>query len=480
MLLNVLNLVKEFKGLLGKPYLMSGLLPAALVLLLWKAYLLWPFDAADTVASLVNKSATEFSADVVSFGIWILAAGLLLFATRGVLLSYLQELGFPFYGPLRRALVNWQKIKILRLENIKDVKSFQATAVWWAGEGLPLAYDQIVPKALRWPEVRAQKYSSKARAILEKLGAEEQRPRPCQERALIKGLCALRAYCRQDPKTQQTQLDQEWIREHDLWVAALGQPYPLLICQRLFNEIERQIEPTMEQRGNYPCDAARLKPTALGNRAASLDEYALLRYKMETGTLWSHLSPLLEEKQTSPVGDSQLAVQMMVNLACALWALAGFSLLSALAGWLWFRHDWAWLALLHVPDLQFSLIFWLFLVLCLVLGMLAYNASLFAHDVMSQRMIALIDLYRSKVIEAMTSETKLTLAQEVKVFAALNAFFGRGQLSAELGQAAAPPDQPPPENPAPSAAAGGGTVGTDPPLTPEPKSPAPPEPAPQA
>lgn len=105
-----------------------------------------------------------------------------------------------------------------------------------------------------------------------------------------------------------------------------------LEIQRIHDEV---VERSPVQR--LPRRVSRVKPTALGNAFAVIEEYPYERYGMDGVLFWPRLYPLLDESYTTTLGNVKMILDLLLNLS--LLALI-FGLEAIVIGGVRSQPDW--------------------------------------------------------------------------------------------------------------------------------------------
>jgi hypothetical protein len=98
----------------------------------------------------------------------------------------------------------------------------------------------------------------------------------------------------------------------------------------------------LEQIGpmpSLPCRLERVRPMALGNTFALMEEYPYDRYGIDAVAIWSRLHPLLPDAVKTDIGNQKLLLDFMLNLARAPMRLAliGVGVRALVVAWLLYR-----------------------------------------------------------------------------------------------------------------------------------------------
>lgn len=405
-------LLGEVKGVLGKSYLLAGVLPAFIFWLGWK---LARGDFGSLLYNLTKlfQKKSELGAEVFIAGAILFGLGLLFFAVRGPLMYLLGGLPRPVPSVVWEWFVRRQASRKNRVRKRIDRIAWKKDALEWNQRGFSLAIYR--PDAVGLPTAQdAMACSQEARNLLEKIRARPEEASGLtwrQKRKVVKGLCALRAWA-------STKKDQpECQKELQAWKTLSADEPVKKVLTALAEKYKRLFFRARDRLQRFPTQIGT-KPTSLGNRLAALDEYAYLRYNMDTSTLWVRLRPLLDSKDRDEVANAQLSVQVLLNIGAGLVLLSLLVLVP-----LYYNYE------NHNFFLDLSRLSWkqpFFTIISLILAWVAYHSALFAHDAMKEKMVGLIDLYRRKILTTMGFEEPESMQEELNLFQNLSYFFKDG------------------------------------------------------
>ena len=156
-------------------------------------------------------------------------------------------------------------------------------------------------------------------------------------------------------------------------------------------------------RERFP-EEERLLPTALGNVLRAAEERVGRRYGIDTVVLWPRLFPLLPPEHARDVDDEVMQLDLSARLVTT-WTAASLSVLGVLVAnpHALARH-FGWLA---VPALL------------AVLARLAYRAAIESALAHASDLEVALDLYRTRVPDAMRMQRTRTLREDRAQFARL-------------------------------------------------------------
>jgi hypothetical protein len=139
-----------------------------------------------------------------------------------------------------------------------------------------------------------------------------------------------------------------------------------------------------------PLDPRHLRPTALGNVLATIEEYSTARYGLDLNLFWPRLLPLLPERLIELLRDSKTRADFWLNLAVLSQCLAAEAvLLALLQGALALRGGAEPLASLFNGLGLIGLA-----VLALGAALASYRATVYATLELGEFMKSAFDLYR--------------------------------------------------------------------------------------
>jgi len=400
----------EIKGVLGKAYLLSGLLPALLLLGGW----IW-FTDENALEDYVGTFGSSDDGTPVEMTIGLavlLGLGLAFFAARSFAVHCFQTLT-PAPRWMRRWLVRRQlerraqaSYEIVRLE-------LRYTAVRWACD--PKANRRFY-RPVYVPEGRGPGHpkevlegSARARQVLERMstGVFGPLPVPAWEKTeeLVTALTELYvlAYARYDELETQGEIP--------AWRDVAESPMSAGILQGVADSLHGETNEAQRRLGSFP-ERPWVRPTALGSRASALDDYGATRYGIPTGTLLTRLIGVLDREDRSSLADSRLAVEVFVVLSLAMIALS----LACLG-------DNVHFCLRHAGELAFDARTAAFVAMPALLALLFYRSSILAYDLHSVQVKRMVDLHRLRLIRELGHEAPSDVEGERKLWKLLATSF---------------------------------------------------------
>jgi hypothetical protein len=463
---SVVALLGRLQGVLGKTFLLAGLMPALLLLLGWTwfcggearvralftevAYTRPKAEAKHTkeprklneaVNPTKDQPETDPSGDeatrprplmqtvgTVAYRVaLILGLGLVFFAARHLLLRFFTSL--PYVPPLHWLSMWYQDWRWMRARRSQMRAAWKMTILMWPTRG-PFTR----PKAVNLPpeaplgDLRDAEYYRNA--IRKWAGAPMERlPSAWILRALFLGLesvyvCMARGTG--TPKIQEEMI--EW------WQLFTNENLNAIGSQEQFSDPSTyehlqqllkyaQVNAKREEvraalaLDRFP-DPEWMMPTRLGNALASLDDYAESRYGLDTTALWLRLWGVLSKEERKEVADAQATVETMINLCVALGVLALMigigSLVGAAGGWHWWDRE--------IPALQSAA----FAAVAFSLAAMCYWGAVFAVGTYAEHVIRCIDLHRLKLFGTMGFKLPKNVEKERDSLKQLGKFFNDG------------------------------------------------------
>jgi hypothetical protein len=393
----------QFKGVFGKPYLLAGVVPAAFFTLSW-LYLMAGWTAALARVAAASKNT---AADTISAGLTILLLGVVFFASRAVLLRITQTLPGTVLTPLRNAWVRRRLQERATTVAAKQQVLHELTAIRWYKLGF--VKPTYIPKGLEVDEAAAviMKRSGDAReAIMQvRRRGNNATPTEAQARQIAGGLAALysEAATRNAAGTE---------AEIQTWRDLMGEEESVAVVERAAESLHRTYGDRIAAEQAMP-DVVSVKPTALGNCFASMEDYSYRRYRMDTTTMFNRVWGVLGKDQRSEIADTQLTVEVLVNLSwCA--TLLGIGTLTAYVVAGLFLGPAVWLGQWAVFAQTAGFI---------ASAVLFYHGALFAAVELQSRVIRTIDLNRLAMIKKLGYAVPATVAEELMLFQELQGFF---------------------------------------------------------
>lgn len=398
----------EIKGVLGKAYLLSGLLPAVLLLAGWTWFLrggeFEPFLGA------FGSSDESVTGEMVIGVAGLLGLGLAFFAVRSFAVHCFQTLS-PAPRWLRRRLVRRQLQRRAQASHEIERRELDYNAVQWVCDRHA---DRRFHRPTTVPAGRAHgsevlERSKAARESLERMSIETFAPLPVpswrDSERIVAALAELYVHSSQhydEPATQQ---------EIGGWKDLVGHWWAEGILASIADSLYGQVNEAQRRLGSFP-ERPWVRPTALGSRASALDDYGATRYRISTTSLLTRLTGVLGADDRSSLADSRLAVEVFVVLSLAMMALS-FACLGDNV-----RHCWA-----HDGELEFDPRTAAFVAVPALLAWLFYRSSILAFDLHSVQVKRMVDLHRLKLIRKLGHESPSDVAEERSMWQELSVSF---------------------------------------------------------
>lgn len=433
-------LLGEAKGVFGKGFVFAGLLPAVLFMFGW----LW-FSGEGTGQSLLDEIAELIDSDKLgefaTSGLIVLSIALVLFATRQWVMRFLEEVPGRVFRGVRRYLVSRQVGGQISAE--RDEK-LQIHVLWlvdkWTGEENFAPPPQIptFEPVLDQDATRRASYFARNvfldvvrhsvarssplgfalkgiwRAVFPPHALEVALPTRDEHDRIVHGLRCLCARVKQDGAPA-------WAAETSAWASAVGDPASEYVLRALRDECHRRWVASYRALDRFPSESKWIGPTQLGSKAAALDDYAEKRYGIDTTTLLTRLAGVIESSDLEGLTDSRLTVEMLVNLAITMAALAVCVLTKSLA----------WIVIYgyrgEMGSLEFDARAVVFAVCSVVLVFVFYSAAVRAYDGLAEKTKRIVDLNRLKLIEGLGFEVPKDMDEERDLWTTMNGFFWNGE-----------------------------------------------------
>jgi len=422
-------LLTQVKGVLGKTYVLAGLIPAAVLLLGWKVFRGGGLNFEQTVAGLMEKKAWAVASGGL-LGLSLFWLGLLFFAGRGFFLHVLRNVPGSLLAPLRWHLINGQLSRRKRAElRRKDLQWKQTALSWHEADGgvwrkedggikLP-AGAQYIPEWSRIPAGLAAasdvlRASEEARARVSELAlkADSLKIPPTRRlRKITEDFCRLYTFARQWPR------DYVAYFEVSRWRELAARPDTKRVIELVRADNYRSWVESVFRSHAFPSEQW-VAPTTLGNRFAALDDYAEKRYGITTSTLLKRLVGVIPKEERQEIADAQLGVEVLVNLCVASAALCVAVLISTTPGTLRALASGSWVTDRHAV---------LFIVASLVMTAASHYGAVYASGALAESVTRLVDLHRLQVIRAMGLKSPRTSGEEWETFKALGKLFVDGK-----------------------------------------------------
>lgn len=410
------SLVGSLEELFGRTFLLTGLLPAAVVLI--GNALAQRRDITDWFGS---EGEQALMGGVLLFGL-----ALIFYAVHRPLFNLLQDLPGPLLGWLRLYLYRHQEWKFENLNREYQRHFGELAATNWFEEDKFEPREESARNWERHPRVaKVLKNSVIARTIAKAAakGSDDQKPRREKSdlslltlkdiRRIVIGLYHL------DLSIRTVKKKEKLIEELENWKTDVeANPQMAKVLERISGYVIRSINEKYRILNNrYPPHGSLLRPTAIGNKIAALDTYAEDRYGIESGLLWTRLWGVLDDEQRKPVAAAQLSVFMLVNLSMACLVLVLLVLFGEVEDF--FRFLWGadlktdWNVVFVVAGGVFAL-------------MLFYAMAVASMDTVIEQYIRLIDLHRGKLIKQLGFAPPVSPTRERALFSELSKFYKNG------------------------------------------------------
>ncbi|HEX5080382.1 MAG TPA: hypothetical protein VFV80_14610 [Geminicoccaceae bacterium] len=408
------------KGLLGKAYLISGLIPATILYVGWT----WFWGGRRAIDALITSSTADtLLADTIVTLVSWLGLGLVFFYTRATLFQFFERL--PIWL-LRDLFVAAQLRKRRRARRRRTELVWLLSVARWHEQDY--AQPKFVPESLlepgwlrfRWSclkrrsssEDQAFEASCRGRTEFADLAKTERTAlfRRCRLNRALDRLVVFYLYCYHQFKQaghqaedERRRIENRINREIAHWRKLTGDQSSLGLIGAVHDALHRRWLRARDAARLFPAERW-VQPTAIGNIFASLDDYAEKRYKIDTSTLWSRLWWTLPAEVKDEVAQAKLGVETLINICVALLLLAVLIGLSAIVD----------------DDASYRRIM-IFVVATLCLARLAYMASQSSARALMAKMESAIDVYRLDLLrkigfEPATIQEELALFEETRGF----------------------------------------------------------------
>lgn len=415
----------ETKGVFGKSYLLAGVLPAGLILIVWKWFTLGLSGLSSFIKNLFNldKGFIETSS---LFILCLLGIGLIFFAARKLFLSFFQTLPSDILFPLKYFLIKLKLKKSRRLLREKDALLRQYTALrWYEKDFASHTYESYGLEVINIETVIAKSEEARKQVMF----CYEQTPDYLSKKELnniTDGLCKLyNFYPTYSKTTNEKEKDKEnkkkskkekekeieienkkYLNELNEWKKLVNDKRAKKILKLSGIYIYYKYLNILQKIKTKPEDDRWLQPTDLGNYSAALDDYASKRYGIDTNTLWSRLFGILSAEEKKEVVNAQLSIETLINIS-----VTGvfFCLLILVT------------ANYNTPSINWRKIE--FFISSLIISIIAYQSTIYSFQSLTEKVMRLIDLNRLKLLVSLGYESPKTISEEIKAFEELKLFF---------------------------------------------------------
>jgi hypothetical protein len=409
--------ITQFGTALGKGFLLSGIVPAAVYLLGWRWYHHGSRGLTASLSGLLDSETTTLSAFA------LVAVGLLFFAGRSFFVHVLQNLPGPLLRGLRERLVAEKIARHRKLDCERERLLWQLTALDWPQGKEGFVNPAFIPAwaAADFADYPAEQASRSGRRELSYLARSTRSQAVLcsseETRRVADGIWALYRWGAKSPNAVR------YLAEVAAWRELLASHEVNGRLREVRRTVHARWADVFRESQSFPEESWQC-PTVLGSHLASLEMYAERRYAIDTSALWVRLWGVLTAEERTQIGDAQLRVEALVTLSVALAALAGTVVLS----WLLGERP--------VPDAGFSVgVFvlhgmrWAIAVVAasVVLSILTYHSAVFAYRGLAEGIIRLVDLNRLKLLTALGYPLPKTVSAELGLWKELRGFFAQAR-----------------------------------------------------
>ncbi len=164
---------------------------------------------------------------------------------------------------------------------------------------------------------------------------------------------------------------------------------------------------TLQSGQSLPHDPRYIKPTALGNAFAIMEEYPYQRYGMDAMVFWPRLSGVISEDYQGLIGDLKTTLDFLLNLSILALLFAAGALGSALLNLSLAEAAGGFLGLLAAYGL--------------------YRGAVNATAEMGEAVMSCFDLYRGALLERYGLNQPESLIAEKHTWMLLASFIRRGE-----------------------------------------------------
>jgi hypothetical protein len=402
----------QFGTALGKDFLFTGFIPAAVYLLGLRWYVL----GSSGLASMSVFDSKTTSVAVLT----LISVGLLFFASRRVLLDILQRLPGAPLQPLREWLIRREIARYRKLRNEKDRLLSWLTAIDWPKGGFqspgflpPWAVREFSTYTALCEARRGFRMLQRLTVTRDNGGILSWGEDVSAVASGIWSLYLLAGQAKEDPAYAIHQ--REW--EALLNEICVLEPNPLSEVRRVVNA--RWVE-VFGKCKNLP-DDEWATPTRLGSQFAALEAYAKKRYCIDTSALWVRLWGVLSSDEKKTFAETQLRIDTAVT---ACWSLAALAV-SVLVSWaMGIRPEHP-----TIRPFTFAPVAWAgtFVIGGFALSRLAYFSAVYVFGSFAEGIIRVIDLHRLELLEQLGYEAPTRVSEELIYWRELRQFFTQGK-----------------------------------------------------
>jgi hypothetical protein len=311
-------LLGQVQGVLGTPFLFSGLFPATVFLVGWEWFRSRGAGVRILIESLVGDPG-EAGWVVIKTTVLLVLLGLALFSLRGVFISFIQGLPSRSLAWMRQTLIGWQLVRKRRRQQVEEEHLCSLTALRWALDEFREPARYIAPDVFEQSQEDALVHSRTARRhLIENAANPRDSSVATSSRvvvAVVHGLSAIYASAARAPESPSTQAE---ILE---WKGVMRESNTKVVLRMVRDMQFRRWVQAFDRLRWFP-QSLWIQPTAIGNCLAVLDDYGEQRYGIDTGTLWARLWGLLPSEDRKDVADARLSFEVLVNLTMVVAVLA--------------------------------------------------------------------------------------------------------------------------------------------------------------
>jgi len=375
------SVFKEVKGIFGKAYLLAGLLPAAFLLLGYD----W-FSQGDQAFKLLIQTLLEpkqHSGTTLLHITEILVLGFIFYAIRIPLMEFVQDMPGRWIRPVREFLISRKTARLRDWEEKRIVALWKVTVARWYEERfaprtyLPPGIEALSPK-------QALRKSRSGREIVESVvarGSQAASWRECD--SILTSLCSFYV-CTSDSKDYNEPLKKDLKKELDAWNDLVASSnHAKTVMEDVDFYARRQFTPVFARLQAYP-SLIGLRPTAVGNEMAALDEYSKKRYGMDASSMWARLREVVPKFSRDEVSAAELNLETILNLLLASLVLLLAEVVRVVAGF----NNGAFRSFANVGAATL-----LFMVSTVVVVVVLHWGVVYSAGTFRQRVVSLLDVY---------------------------------------------------------------------------------------
>jgi hypothetical protein len=419
---------------LGKTYAYAGLLPAAVLMLVFSLHAT-SFGAFIAAGQALLTDVNSWKSVAWLGALWLTFA-FVFYAVRAPIFTLFQIVPNDFVG--RRLLFRRVRRREQFARKVEEVV-WQKTALAWLGK-LHLDRSKIAeyPYWIRRPSPEQSLSESKsgreALVAVDRTAGDALNLTVPRSDAIGGGIFRLFliAKFKHAPEVEQA-IDSE-IAE---WRSAFNSRRAKAVVVLVEQDIDRKFARAFQAHDRFG-GGAFIFPTELGNRISALDDYALQRYGIDTATIWNRLWWILPKDAKAEVSDARLALEALVNLTVAL-VLAVAAITSWQISSCGAVLDFSGSTCDSTRTIAFA-------VCICILAAIVHRGVNFAMEILAIKTTTLIDMYRLPMLRQLGFSPK-TVGDELKIHKDLKGLFTQAnELDSKLelvsGKAEPKPDKP--------------------------------------